>query len=157
MATTQQGPTVELENALFQLEDRLETPVVPGEMVEWCRQVQAAFEGLRTLYEDRVRPSHERQFAAIRNEDPALDTRTSQLASEDEAIVVELERLGSILNILADHVDPQAETAEDLGTGEQLPELVREMLAVVIRIRTFEKAVQTWYVEAFQRDRGVVD
>jgi hypothetical protein len=44
---------------------------------------------------------------------------------------------------------------ESLEKARQL--LVDQGLALVLRIRKQEAAARTWYVEAFQRDRGVGD
>lgn len=157
MSDKYQRSSAELERALAVLEDRLETPFVPGELDEWCKETQEAFETLRELYRVEVRPAHERQLAEIREQDPGLDTRVARMAEEDEALVVELQRLGSLLSVLSGKVDPKVEETDDSGTEEELPHLIRQMLEVVIRIRMLEKSLQTWFIEAFERDQGVAD
>ena len=147
----------ELDAALASLEACVETPVVPGELAEWCGRALAALEMCYETYLEQARPAHERQLAEIREQDQEMSTLADQLAGENEAIVVELQRLRSLVHVYAAHVDPKAE-----GSDEDTPEvdrqsLVQEILAVVIRMRTLERSLQTWFVEAFQRDRGVAD
>lgn len=149
--------------ALAALEGCLESPVVPGELIGWTRQTHTAFETLRDLYVDQVGPAHRRQLAEIRDQDKEMSIRVANLSEEHEAILVEFERLGTLLQVYVNHVDPQSEGAdeplalEEDSLEDRRQSLVKEMLALVIRIRTHEKALRTWFVEAFQRDRGVAD
>jgi hypothetical protein len=117
----------------------------------------------RDLYVDEIGPAHKRQLAEIRDQDQEMSVHVTKLSDEHEAILLEFERLGSLLQVFVDHVDDHAEGADEIaypdGTlaKEGRQSLVQEMLAFVIRIRTHEKSLRTWFVEAFQRDRGVAD
>jgi hypothetical protein len=164
MVATGNQPISKLDIALATFEDALESPVVPGELTEWCSRAQKAFETVRDRYVHEARPSHARQLAEIHDQDQEMGTIVAQLADEDKAIVVELERLGSLLQVFIERVDPKAEGSDEplLDEEESSSEgdrrsLVQELLALVIRVRTHEKSLRTWFVEAFQRDRGVGD
>jgi hypothetical protein len=152
-----------LAAALATLEDSLETPVISGELADWCQRVWAAYETVHAMYVERVRIAHERQLVEIGRQDQEMSAVVAQLADEDQALLIELERLGSLLHVFVDRLDPQAEGAhepssdEDGSSDEERRSLVQDMLALVIRIRTLEKGIQTSYFEAFQRDRGVGD
>jgi hypothetical protein len=152
-----------LKTALAALEDVLESPVVPGELTEWCSRAKTDFEKLHDLYIGQTRPSHAKQIAEIRDQDQEMGTIVARLEEEDKAIVVEMERLGAILQAFIDHVDEKAERSDNAiserhASGEdQRRSLVDGLLALVIRVRTHEKSLQTWFFEAFQRDRGIAD
>jgi hypothetical protein len=115
------------------------------------------------LYDNQTRQSHAKQLAEIRDQDQEMSATVARLGEEEEAILVELERLGGLFQVFVEHIDPNAEGVEEAATEaessseDQRRSLLEEMLALIIRIRMHEKSLQTWFVEAFQRDRGVAD
>jgi hypothetical protein len=60
--------------------------------------------------------------------------------------------LASNISVAAAKVEP-----DELTLAKARDHLVERGLSLVLRIRKQEAAVKTWYLEAFQRDRGVGD
>jgi predicted nuclease with TOPRIM domain len=144
-----------LKEALERFERRLETPLVPGELTGWiCEAVEACHNVGPTLDRQRRR-THEQILDAIAREDAELIPRAEELRKEDEELQCDYRRLREE----ADRLAEQAETAEphERRLDERRASFVRHGLDFVIRTRTQELAVETWFLEAFDRDRGVVD
>ncbi len=148
-----------LLESLAEFEKQLETPVVPGELYDWSERGLAELEALSKKYSDHISSSHESQYGEIVEQDPGQLTHVEKLQEEDAAILLEITRLSEAFAKVKKLVDaaenaPQRDEAELEGL---LPPLTGETLALIIRIRMQENAIDTRYVEAFQRDRGVAD
>jgi hypothetical protein len=77
------------------------------------------------------------------------------LQAEDLAIQSDQVMLGQLINNTtqqAPKLEPDEGKANDL-----LKDLIDAGLAFVTRVRKQEVAIQTWFFEAFNRDRGPVD
>lgn len=149
----------ELVEQLAKFEKQLETPVVPGEMYGWAERGQQELEALSTNYAAHISSSHEAQYKEIVKQDDSQIPHIEKLRKEDEAILKEVEKLSEAFAKTKKLVDaaenaPQRDEAEIDGI---IPSLTGETIALIIRIRMQENAIDTWYVEAFQRDRGVAD
>ncbi|TWU21884.1 hypothetical protein [Bythopirellula polymerisocia] len=149
----------ELVESLAEFEKQLETPVVPGELYDWAERGQTELEGLQKKYAAHIASSHEAQYKEIVKQDPGQIPRMERVRDEDAAILKEIERLSGVFArtkriINAAEEAPQRDSEE---IDAILPPLTGETLALIIRIRMQENAIDTWYVEAFQRDRGVAD
>lgn len=144
-----------LKEALGRLERRLETPVVPGELTEWIRAAVDACHDVGPALVRQMRKTHEPILDEMAREDFELVHRIEALRKEDEELRCDYQRLRDAADALAE----QAEAAEphERRWDERRASFVRQGLDFVIRARTQELAVETWFLEAFDRDRGVVD
>ena len=77
------------------------------------------------------------------------------MIAEDAAIEQDREKLHHTVQRMAEHV-PKLAPDEDKAV-RHTAKLVDGGVALVARVRKQEVAVQTWYSEAFNRDRGAVD
>jgi hypothetical protein len=152
MSTQQAVSENALKNALTAFETSLATPVISGELANWLRGVQAAWTDASEQVHFSVKHAHPRQFEEIGSADPELLPQTEQLQAEDAAIEEERERFSTALKRSAEHI-PKLEPDE--GKAQQhTKKLVDEGLALITRVRKQEVAIGTWFVEAFNRDRG---
>jgi hypothetical protein len=154
---TRQSPQsdVELKSALEALESNIATPIVAGDMVAWIDAVKRSWADAATQIRDHVNEWHPRQFAAIAEQDPELLPRVEALEVEDAAIEVQCGKLSQAVARLAQHVprlEPDEEKAMKFTKG-----FIDDAMLFIARVRKQSVAVQTWYIEAFQRDRGAVD
>ncbi len=140
---------------LNDLETQLETPVVPGELRGWLEVAQQTFAALLPALQSYIADRHRSVIELIADQDPGLLTRVEHLKGEDQQIVAELERQLKIATSVSQHSDLWE---PDEGRADQaVQKMVDEGLALVIRIRKQEAAINTWFGEAFERDRGVAD
>lgn len=149
------NPQNDLKTALSNFETSLLTPTVSGELPAWMDEVQKSWAEASAQIHYQVRHLHPRQYEEISKQDPELLPRIELLKAEDEAIEQQREQLAQLINRIGEHapkLEPDEEKAE-----KHVKALVDEGTTFLIRVRKQEVAVQTWYVEAFNRDRGAVD
>jgi len=155
MATPTSTNRKRLEEALDALEAALEKPVVPGELQSWLESACEAFANLEAPLRDRIAETHSQQFTEISEQDTEMLQRVERLREEDVKLLEQYNRLARQVN----GIDFKLE--EEHQTESRLDPIVERMadhgLKLVIDIRKQESAITTWYVEAFQRDRGVAD
>ena len=102
-----------------------------------------------------IKHLHPRQFDEISKQDPELLPRIELLKAEDDAIEQQREQFSSVMNRVSEHA-PKLEPDEEKAQ-KHTKTLVDDGTAFLTRVRKQEAAVQTWYVEAFNRDGGAVD
>ena len=148
-----------LTERLESLEELLESPLVPGEMRVWLEGVRDELRDLEKSFAAQRGRSHRAQFDEIEQTDGEMFSLTEKLREEDDAIASEISRLASTFATAVSTVETVEERPQnDEGqVASVIPPLVADALALVIRIRMQEKAIATWFVEAFQRDRGIAD
>jgi hypothetical protein len=145
----------ELKDAITAFETSLATPLVSGELAEWSESVRKCWGEASAQIHYHVKQLHPRQYDQIAKEDPELLPRVEQLQVEDQAIEQDREKLNQTVRRTTEHA-PKLEPDE--GKAEQhTKKLVEEGMSLVARVRKHEVAIQTWFVEAFNRDRGAVD
>jgi hypothetical protein len=88
-------------------------------------------------------------------QDPELFTHVDNLKAEDAAIRDEQKKLAQFIDRLA-HLAPLVEPDERKFNDLQA-HLRKDGIAFVARVRTQQVPLETWYLEAFHRDRGYVD
>ncbi len=145
----------ELTAALETLEQRLETPIVPGELASWVEEAVPAWDRAEAQLRSHVETMHPKQLKEILRQDRGLAARVEQIQQADADLLQQIGQVRQIVNKLraaADDLEPDEKPAEDATTA-----LVDQGLQMVIAARKQEAAISTWYVEAFERDRGVVD
>jgi hypothetical protein len=153
--TTPTTPEDELKKALAAFESSLATPVVSGELAEWLEAVKQSWTEVSAKTHYQVKQKHLLQFERITKEDPELLPRVEQLQAEDAAIEQNREMLGQIVSSTTSHA-PKLEPDEEKAQ-HHIKKLVDEGMAFIVRVRKQEVAIQTWYTEAFNRDRGAGD
>jgi len=158
MATTQLTQSTadnDLRTALSALETSLATPLISGELADWLAVVADSWATAKQQVQHHSEVEHPSQFQQIGSEDPELLPRVEQLQAEDAAIQQDCQALDHSVSRIASHA-PKLETDEEKAQ-HHIKKLVDEGMAFVTRVRKQEVALQTWFVEAFNRDRGAVD
>jgi hypothetical protein len=148
-------PDDELKIALESLETSLATPVISGELADWLEAAQKTWAQASAQIDERIDQRHPVQFEEIGNADPELLPRVEQLQEEDAAIKADVASLRTWLGRSAAHL-PKLEP-DEVKAQQHLAKFVDEGMALIARVRKQEVAIQTWYFEAFNRDRGAVD
>jgi adenylyl- and sulfurtransferase ThiI len=153
MATT--DTDVALHDALEAFEASLATPVVSGELAVWSDLVRAAWNSLLPLVFKQATELNPKLYDEITNQDPELFAQIDKLKAEDAALTeccLGLNQTVERVAKLAPLIEP-----DERKFSEQITKLQKEGAEFVIRVRKQQVAVQTWYQEAFNRDRGVAD
>jgi hypothetical protein len=147
--------TTQLTDSLQTLEKRLETPIVPGELPSWVNQAAAALRAVERELREQIEEAHPPQYREIHRQDEGLARRVEQLEEGDcrlLELLSDVRRIADELRNNADEIEPDERLAADAHEA-----LVEKGLQLVIAARTQEEAIATWFVEAFDRDRGDVD
>jgi uncharacterized protein (DUF3084 family) len=154
MPPADSDPDQALRSVLETFETRLATPIVSGELADWSDALSKAWTDAAIPLQ-RSGQRRQDQFKQIAAEDSELLPRVQQLQAEDDAIRHDIHKLTDQVKSLAQRarqvephegkLDPEVEALRDLG------------VAFLNRVRRQEVAVQTWFLEAFNRDRGVAD
>jgi hypothetical protein len=145
----------ELKAELEAFETSLATPVVSGELAVWSDHVREAWAKLSLRVHDDVATQHVRQFDEITTQDSELFAQVDKLKAEDEALEAQRQSLDQLVGRLA-NLAPLVEPDEGKFHAF-MAQLQKDGVDFVSRVRKQLVAVQTWYVEAFNRDRGVAD
>ena len=145
----------ELKAALATFETSLLTPTVSGELAAWFEEVQKSWEEASAQIHFHVKHLHPRQYDEISKQDPELLPRIEKLQVEDDAIEQQRAHLSQLIGRVGQHA-PKLEPDEEKAQ-KHVRTIVDAGTAFLIQVRKQNVAVQTWYVEAFSRDRGAVD
>jgi uncharacterized protein (DUF3084 family) len=145
----------DLRPVLAAFEESLLAPTVSGELTTWLEQVQKSWEEASAQIHFHAKHLHPRQYDEISKQDPELFPRIEQLQAEDEAIEQQRAQLSQAIGRVCQHA-PKLEPDEEKAQ-KYIKTIVDDGTAFLIRVRKQEVAVQTWYVEAFNRDGGAVD
>jgi hypothetical protein len=145
----------DLKASLDAVETSLATPVVSGELAEWLDTVQKTWAEASAQIHFQVTQAHARQYEQISKADPELLPRVEQLQAEDQAIEQQRNQLSQSVRRTAQHA-PKLEPDEEKAL-QHIRKLVDDGAALIARVRKQEVAIQTWFVEAFNRDRGAGD
>jgi uncharacterized protein (DUF3084 family) len=149
------NPEAELKVAIDNFETNLVTPIMPGELAGWVDQLQKAWKEAAAQIHYHAKHLHPRQFEEIAKQDPELLPRVELLKAEDTAIEEQRDKINQAVTRVAEHapkLEPNEEKAQKYTTS-----LIDDAMGFVARVRKQCVAVQTWYVEAFNRDHGAVD
>jgi hypothetical protein len=145
----------DLKTALSKFENNLVSPIVSGELASWIEEVKTGWSDASAQIHYHIKHLHPRQFDEISKQDPELLPRIELLKAEDDAIEQQREQFSSVMNRVSEHA-PKLEPDEEKAQ-KHTKTLVDDGTAFLTRVRKQEAAVQTWYVEAFNRDGGAVD
>jgi hypothetical protein len=144
-----------LLDALTRWETALLTPLVSGELKTWIEEACRAFDDVEPALWRQLDHVHPEQIQAIGAEDPEMLPKTEKLRADDQNVRETFSRLKQRfgeLSARAERVD-----SDEARVSDHLPAMTDEALATIMLIRKQETAVRTWFVEAFQRDRGEGD
>lgn len=145
----------DLKNKLEQFETCLLSPVVPGELSDWCEEVKSAWYTVVGLVHKHVRELHPQQYQEMGAEDPESLPRTEKLREDDRSLEEECDEFERALHRFVEHA-PKFEPDEE-KISKHVQTLIDAGVELLTNVRRQEAAVQTWYLEAFTRDRGVAD
>lgn len=149
---SKQSPLLE---ALARLELNLEKPVVPGEMVRWTTEVRRALEEVGPLLREVIEKEHPSKCNQISQEDPGLLRRVTQTKEQDQKSLEILDQIRARFEQLAR--DAETVVPDEARLTEAHQQGVNAGLAFVIHVRTQEASIDTWLMEALDRDRGIAD
>lgn len=147
--------TSEMSAALQNLETNLETPIVPGELSSWIHDLCQSRDKVDPLLHKLIEDSHSRRIELISEQDPDQLSRLQRLQEEDQALLDDFYDLAQAMESVAKQIGDEEDNESELI--DETNEIVELGLALIIRTRTQEATLTTWYMEAFQRDRGVAD
>jgi hypothetical protein len=142
----------ELRSALAAFETSVTSPVVSGDLVDWTEKVAKSWNEASTRIHFQLKHSHPRQFEEIANADAALLRQVELMRSEDEAIEADREKLSQTVSRIAHHV-PKMEP-DEAKAQPHIHALLDQAIPLIARVRKQEVTVQTWFAEAFNRERG---
>ncbi len=145
----------DMKTVLTTFETSLLTPTVSGELAPWLEEVQKSWDEASVQIHYHVKHLHPRQYDEISKQDPELLPRIEQLQAEDEAIEQQRAQLSQSIERMGQHV-PKMEPDEEKAQ-KHTKAIIDSGTAFLTQVRKQEVAVQTWYVEAFNRDGGAVD
>src|SRR5437016_1539984 len=145
------SPESDLRTALASFETNLTTPIVSGDLAAWLEDVQASWSEASAQIHYHVKHLHPRQYGEIAKQDPELLPRIELLKAEDDAIEQQREQVASAVSRVSQHV-PKLEPDEEKAQ-KHTKTLIDDGTAFLARVRKQEVALQTWYVEAFNRAR----
>lgn len=145
----------DLKPSLERFETCLLSPVIPGELADWTLEVKASWEDCVARIREHIAELHPRQYKQISKEDPELLPKTEKLQEADAELEEDCEEFDRAVRRFAEHA-PKFEPDEEKIAGH-VKSLVEAGVVLVTSVRKQEAAVQTWFLEAFTRDRGVAD
>lgn len=148
------SPAAEFKTAIESFETALLTPITSGDLPDWLEKLHSAWKQAADIFPGEGR-LHEQQLDEIATQDPELLFRVEQLRAEETEINEQCARIDKAIMRLAEH-GPQLEPDEERAR-QPTQQVIDDGLAFVTRVRRQNIAVQTWYNEAFNRDRGPVD
>jgi len=152
IASNQNSESPFLES-LKNFETTLETPIVSGELMDWSETATHACEELGAILCNELQDKHAELFSRMLKEDNEMGSRVESLRAIDRELCQEdwfgVQRsLNQVFNSAG------AVKSDESKVDNQLQKAVELALAFVIKARTQETAISTWFMEAFNRDRG---
>jgi hypothetical protein len=144
----------EFDKTLQAFESQLATPLVPGEVLQWSSSTGNVTEKLRRVLETR-RADYDSQLKDIAAQDAEMFRRVEQLQLLKDDVFKRFEQLDRLIVAIKKPVDIDEDREAKMRPA--IEKLSADGLALAIDVRKLDREIATWYVEAFQRDRGVVD
>lgn len=144
-----------LKPALEAFETAVATPIISGELASWVTGLRKTWEKASFQLRESLCCTHKAQYDEMAEHDLEMLPRIDQLKAEDDSLSRECEEINQAVGRTVQHV-PKLEP-DEAKAQKHVEELVDRALAFITRVRKHEVAVETWFVEAFNRDRGAVD
>jgi hypothetical protein len=149
------NPERELKSSLDAFEEALLTPIVSGELPAWAQNVKSTWAEASAQVSYHVKQLHPRQYEEIAAQDPELLPRIEVLKQEDCALEQRRDELSEAIGRVTTHI-PELEP-DEAKAASFTQELIDSSIQFIASVRKQSLAVQTWFSEAFTRDRGAVD
>lgn len=144
----------ELDVAIEALEREVDAPILPGELVSWCADVEPPLATVGEAFQ-AVLQNQKALITEILEEDPGLAARAEALDEERKEIAARLRELQSRVTGLQVDSEAGEETSEEpVHEGEDLR---RDIMEWIVDARASDREIEGWFQEAIYRDRGVVD
>lgn len=144
-----------LDEAISQLETALDTPLVGGELPDWCDTAVTACSDVVAELEREIDESHAPLLEQIFAEDPELAPRVEQMKQTDQELlkesVVLKQQLAGMCNA-AGAVEP-----DEVRVADRVEYTIEAGVQLINAIRRQEVTLSTWHAESLNRDRGVAD
>jgi hypothetical protein len=145
-------PETELRSTLTTFETSVTTPVVSGELSDWIEKARKTWVDCSRRVREHSRELHPRQYEQIAEADAALYRQVELLRAEDEEIERARDKLDHTISRMNEWL-PKVEP-DEAKAQPHVQNLMEQGIAFVSRVRKQEVAVQTWFAEAFNRERG---
>jgi hypothetical protein len=142
----------DLRAVLASFETNVTAPVVSGELVDWIEKASKSWNEASTQIHFQIKHVHPRQFEEISEVDAALLRQVELMRAEDEGIEAERNKLSQTIHRLTQHI-PKMEP-DEAKAQPHVQALMHQAVALIARVRKQEVALQTWFAEAFNRERG---
>lgn len=126
--------------------------IVPGDTSRWTDALTATVQDLESNWKPYLSDLR-KLLRAIEREDMSLRPRAQELRRDIRRLSRNWRSLRMRLTDLTERADDRIDPRKisDLGA------LRDDLQTWVIEVRSEDEAATTWYLEAFLRDRGVVD
>jgi len=144
-----------LEEVLGRFERALDTPVISGELPQWCENAERACNEVEKQFHKAVRENHTPLLEEIYAADPELATRVEQIRKTDGELVQRLAQMQEVLHGLTDAAT--VVERDEVRLDDQVEDAIQAGLELVMAVRRQEVTLTTWHGEALERDRGPVD
>ncbi|MCA9415610.1 MAG: hypothetical protein KC917_05040 [Candidatus Omnitrophica bacterium] len=140
-----------VKKVLDQFEETTLVPIVPGEGEKWCVSVAKSIE---TTHEEikRTLEEHQDAYARILDEDPGLSARVRELRGKESESVEQLIAFLGKTQFAEARVKQTSENSWEPTTDLEV--LRGDILDWITTTRALHEEIETWYVEAFYRERG---
>lgn len=162
MSTTDIKKSDELKQLLGQLEQFTQGTLHQTDPKEWLHQMHLLVSKSERLTRDVINEEHHALYKQIRRENNDLIRRVEQLRENDQHVLDEarqlLESAEATIEQMKRH-DSGATLApeRDETDNDQMDHLHRRVSVYAVAGRKHLEEVTHWFLEAFLRDRGVVD
>lgn len=158
MSTTDIKKSDELKQILEQLERFTQESLHQSDPKEWLHQLHLHVSKSERLMRDVIREEHQELYKQIRRENNDLIRRVEQLRENDQHVLDEARQL---LESAEATIERTARTGPSSATSEieseEMDHLHRRLSVYAVAGRKHLDEVTHWFLEAFLRDRGVVD
>jgi uncharacterized protein (UPF0335 family) len=152
MSMSESNPEQALREALAAFETSITTPVISGELFDWIEKVERSWTEVSQQIDEQLKELHPKQFDEIAEADAALLRQVELMRAEDECIADEQASLNQTVARMREHL-PKFEP-DEAKAQPHIEKIQAVGVAFVARVRKQEVAVQTWFAEAFNRERG---
>ena len=137
-----ENPTQILEKSLQSLAVCLETPVIPGEMVEWAGSVRKALDAAEPILRRNIDTVHKTEYEQILHEDRGLSHRVEALRKGDADSLTRLDGLKKCLDNLT--AKAQRKGPDEQAVDDDVGGFTDQGLQFVIHAQKQEVGRKTW-------------
>ena len=153
MSTTDIKKSDELKQLHGQLEQFTQGSLQQTDPKEWLHQMHLFVSKSERLMRDVVIEEHHSLYKQIRRENNDLIRRVEQLRENDHHVLEEARQLLESAEAALEKLKKGDSEVE----AEQIEHLHRRLAVYAVAGRKHLDEVTHWFLEAFLRDRGVVD